>query len=196
MDLEDDVVSGASVTDQPLHGLCCRSRGCAGRVIRRHNEVAQQLMWVLKQVEGMDVRVEEKMTAASEHKADLSIRFQGELRFVDVQVTCPATHAQVGRNAHLVPGTAADKAYRRKLFRYAQVLLGANHSPDNSVESVTGFQPFILETGGLIHPKSVKWLDQLLADHPKVLRKCYRVVMDTLDRHHGNMLCKFKASVL
>ena len=58
-----------------------------------------------------------KWKAASEHKADLSIWFQGELRFVDGQVTCPATHAQVCRNAHLVPGTAADKAYRRKLSK-------------------------------------------------------------------------------
>ena len=59
------------------------------------------------------------------------------------------------------------------------------------VESVTGFQPFIVETGGLIHPKST-----LFVDHPKVLRKYYRIVMDTLDGHHGKMLCKFKASVL
>ena len=44
--------------------------------MRRHNEVARQLMWALKQVEGMDVRVEQKMTAASEHKAGSSIRFQ------------------------------------------------------------------------------------------------------------------------
>ena len=48
-----------------------------------------------------------------EHKAELSIRFQGELRFVAVQVTCLATHAQVCRNAHLVPGTGADIAYCR-----------------------------------------------------------------------------------
>ena len=44
-------------------------------------------------------------------------------------------------------------------------------------KSVTGFQPFIKETGGLIHSKSAKWLDQLLVDHPQgttqqVLSRC------------------------
>ena len=63
IEFEDDVdhAHGAPVSEQPLHGLCCRKTDCAGRVKRRHDEVKSKLLWQLKQVEGMEVKVEERM---------------------------------------------------------------------------------------------------------------------------------------
>ena len=162
---------------------------------RRHDEVKSKLMWQLKQVEGMEVKVEERMRRGSAHTADLAIRYKGILWYVDVQVTCPATAAQVNEGSHLVQGTAADRAYQRKLAKYAPVLGGVRNR-EGRLESVQQFQPFIVETGGLVHRKSVEWLDALLVDAPRALAKCYSIVMETLDRNHGKMLSMFKASVL
>ena len=89
------------VSEQPLHGLCCRKMDCAGRVKRRHGEVKSKLLWQLKQVEGIEVKVEERMRPGSAHTADLAIRYKGILWYVDVQVTCPATAAQVNEGSHL-----------------------------------------------------------------------------------------------
>ena len=197
IEFEDDVdhAHGAPVSEQPLHGLCCRKTDCAGRVKRRHDEVKSKLLWQLKQVEGMEVKVEERMRRGSAHTADLAIRYKGILWYVDVQVTCPATAAQVNEGSHLVQGTAADRAYQRKLAKYAPVLGGVRNR-EGRLESVQQFQPFIVETGGLVHRKSVEWLDALLVDAPRALAKCYSIVMETLDRNHGKMLSMFKASVL
>ena len=197
IEFEDDVdhVHGAPVSEQPLHGLCCRKTSCAGRVKRRHDEVKAKLMWQLSQVDGMEVKVEERMRQGSAHRADLAIRYKGVLHYVDVQVTCPATFAQVNEGSHLVQGTAADRAYRRKLAKYAPVL-GGVHNSDGQLESVQQFQPFIVETGGLVHRKSASWLETLLVDAPRALAKCFSVITETLDRHHGKMLSMFKASVL
>ena len=78
---------------------------------RRHDEVKSKLLWQLKQVEGMEVKVEERMRPGSARTADLAIRCKGILWYVDVQVTCPATAAQVNEGSHLVQGTAADRAF-------------------------------------------------------------------------------------
>ena len=197
IEFEDDVdhAHGAPVSEQPLHGLCCRKTDCAGQVKRRHDEVKSKLLWQLKQVEGMEVKVEERMRPGSAHTADLAIRYKGILWYVDVHVTCPATAAQVNEGSHLVQGTAADRAYQRKLAKYAPVLGGVRNR-EGRLESVQQFQPFIVETGGLVHRKSVEWLDALLVDGPRALAKCYSIVMETLDRNHGKMLSMFKASVL
>ena len=46
IEFEDDVdhAHGAPVSEQPLHGLCCRKTDCAGRVKRRHDEVKSKLL--------------------------------------------------------------------------------------------------------------------------------------------------------
>ena len=71
--------------------------------------------------------------------------------------------------------------------KYAPVLGGVRNR-EGRLESVQQFQPFIVETGGLVHRKSVRWLDALLVDAPRALAKCYSIVMETLDRNHGKML--------
>ena len=139
----------------------------------------------------MKVKVEERMRPGSAHTADLAIRYKDILWYVDVQVPCPATAAQVNEGSHLVEGTAADRAYQRKLAKYAPVLGGVRNR-EGQLESVQNFQPFIVETGGLVHRKSIEWLDALLVDAPRALAKCYSIVMETLDRNHGKMLSMFK----
>ena len=88
---------------------------------RRHDEAKSKLLWQLKQVEGMEVKVEERMRPGSAHTADLAIRYKGILWYVDVQVTCPATAAQVNEGSHLVQGTRVRVVIRA----YEQVVLCA-----------------------------------------------------------------------
>ena len=185
---------GATVMQQPLHGLCCRKIHCAGRIVRRHNEVRDVLWHTLQSVEGMTCKTEQPMKPGSEHKADLMVKYGGKKWLVDVVVTCPATAAQVTRGAHLQPGVAADKAYRRKIAKYAPILGNVVHR-DDGPNDIPGFQPFAVETGGRIHQRSVEWLDTLLATMPSVRKRCFDKVACTLGRHHGAMLYKFKQSL-
>jgi hypothetical protein len=186
-----------TVAQQPLHGLMCRKPRCAGRVIRRHTAVKDVIASLLKNnMQDLVVSDEPHIREDRDLRADLTIKYQGRLWYVDVQVTSPGTHSQVQRRrTHEIQGAAAEAAYRKKLSKYATVL-GARRGRGRRIESVPNFQPFIVETGGFIHPLTVAWLDELLGARPAVLTRVYAAIGKELDIAHGRMLSRFKATVL
>ena len=191
---DEDVYVG-NATAQPLHGLMCRKRGCAGRVVRRHNEMRDTIASILGSVEDLQVRREVLIPGGGEHRADLKVSLHGAVHWVDIGITCPASLAMVDqRETHLKSGAAAKRYYLRKLQKYAPVFNRVITGADGE-ESLLGFVPFICETGGFIAKRTVEWLDQLLAGHPSVRRKLYSAVANVLDRHHGKMLVKFKETL-
>jgi hypothetical protein len=194
---DEDIPRRSTVAQQPLHGLMCRKQSCAGRVIRRHTNVTNVLARMLKNnVDGLAVTSEPRIREDRELRADLKIEYQGRLWYVDVQVTSPATHTQVQRRrTHETQGAAAEAAYQKKLSKYARAL-DARRGRGGRVLSVRNFQPFIVETGGLIHPLTVAWLDELLGARPAVVTRVYAAICTELDFAHGRMLSKFKATVL
>ena len=191
----EEVEYPGNASAQPLHGLMCRKQQCAGRVIRRHDEMCDTIAEVLRQVSGLQVRREVFIPNGGEHKADLRVSLHGEVSLVDVGITCPASIAMVGRDAHLIQGVAARRYYHRKLHKYGPVLNRVILNEGTDREHLPGFQPFICETGGFIAKRTVEWLDQLLAGHPSVRRNVYKAVSKVLARHEGKMLLKFKETL-
>ena len=185
------------IDQQPLHGLMCRRQRCAGRVMRRHDEMVDLLARMLKNnVDGLTVDKEPPVREDRELRADLKIQIEGRMWYVDVQITCPATYTQVmQRRTHEVQGAAADVAYQRKLNKYSAAL-EPRRGRRGRVLSVRDFQPFIIETGGFIHHQSAAWLDDLLGAKPATTKRVYSAIGMELDRHHGKMLSNFKSTVI
>jgi len=125
----------------------------------------------------------------TEKRADLRVINNGETFYVDVSISCPATPARVLEGADRIQGVAAEKSFRKKLAKYAPVFVGRPLTAAD--DALPGFIPFIVETGGFIHPKSTEWLDNILAATPANVSRCYRKIARTLARHHGPMLFKF-----
>ena len=180
---------------QPLHGLCCRKVGCAGRVIRRHQEVCKVLAAELSALSGVQVSEEPRIGRESGMRADLKISRDGKRWYLDVGITNAGTLANVNRGAHEKCAVAADVYFDAKIDKYASVLGGVK-TDGLGRKYVDGFIPFVVETGGRIAPRSVEWLDKLTADSPGVRRACYRRISNVLSRTQGPMLSKYKDSVL
>lgn len=174
--------------EQPLHGLLCRKQSCAGRIKRRHDEVVAALASGIRLQEGTQVSIE-PIIMDTEKRADLRVINNGETFYVDVSISCPATPARVLEGADRIQGVAAEKSFRKKLAKYAPVFVGRPLTAAD--DALPGFIPFIVETGGFIHPKSTEWLDNILAATPANVSRCYRKIARTLARHHGPMLFKF-----
>jgi hypothetical protein len=173
---------------EPLHGLVCRKAACAGRLRRRHNAIVQKLADGLAAAEGVQVAIEQRIPG-SDKVADIVVTKNGEQTSVDVTIACPATLVMVSKHdSHRVQGVAAERSYRRKLQKYCPVFRGRALRPDD--DSVPGFLPFVVETGGFIHPRSVAWLDRLLEHDATALKGCYSKVLGELQRQQGLMLAK------
>ena len=180
---------------QPLHGLNCRKEGCAGRVIRRHADICRAIEMELSRLQDVQVYSEPYIDRRSGMRSDLKIVRHGKCWFVDVGVTNAGTPANVNRGAHKECAVAAKVYFDAKLDKYAPKLGGIKRDSQRR-KYVDGFMPFIIETGGRMDPRSVEWLDKLLADAPAVRRACYRSVSNVLCRAHGKMLSKYKETVL
>lgn len=192
----NDFDLGAEAIDvqvQTLHGLICRKPQCVGRIMRRHREVAEKLAEGLRLLDGVHVRFEVPM-GNGQHKADLEVTRNGERFLIDVCVTCPATLSHVTAGSDRIQGTAANKAHRVKLRKYAPVLLGRPLEEHEDV--VPGFIPFVVETGGFIHPRSTAWLDALAQGQTSMLPRIYNKVAEALTRHNGCMLAKYQAYMM
>ena len=101
----------------------------------------------------------------------------------------------VGHGAHKHQGVAAQRAHRRKLQKYAPILLrGQPLRPE--MDAIPGFVPFVIETGGYIHQQSREWLDNLLSEEPQMLSSCYRSILGELMRCQATMMAKYVGSLI
>jgi len=113
--------------------------------------------------------------------------FQATRYILDVAVTCPATQAMVRtHNTHMIPAKAAEIKYNAKVRTYRN----RNLIPPGVV-----FEPFIIETGGRLHPKTVDFLDNTFANGSREvkhqIRNLYRAVARALMFAQCNMLARF-----
>ena len=166
-----------------------------GRVIRRYADLCRAIEMELSRLQDVQVYSEPYIDRRSGMRSDLKIVRHGKCWFVDVGVTNAGTPANVNRGAHKECAVAAKVYFDAKLDKYAPILGGIKRDSQRR-KYVDGFMSFIIETGGRMDPRSVEWLDKLLADAPAVRRACYRSVSNVLCRAHGKMLSKYKETVL
>ena len=167
----------------------CRDTDCSGRVIRRHNDVVALLARSFKSIRGMRAATDARINNTTEHAADLRVSYAGETVFLDVGITSVATPSMVRRESHLRTDVAGDAYYTRKIDKYAHLF--QQYSDGDGRRALHGFIPFIIESGGRVTRRTVKWLDEFLgrsAEMEDRKARIYRQLSSILDRHHGRMI--------
>ena len=101
----------------------------------------------------------------------------------------------VEHGSHKQQGIAAQRAYRRKLQKYARILLRGQPLRAN-MDAIPGFVPFVIETGGYVHHQSREWLDNLLSEEPQTLSRCYRSILGELMRCQATMMAKYVGNLI
>ena len=101
--------------------------------------------------------------------------------FVDVSVTNPLSPSFI-RWSHQRRGYCANRRYREKVTKYDAAV--------RQLGDPTGapplFVPFVLESLGLLHDASHKWLQNIFSGHPDVRTALYGELSWTLWKRSGN----------
>lgn len=154
----------------------------------RHDKVNKQLANALAKVPDLKIREvghpKHNSTQNPHRAADIRLEYAGTTYMIDVTIASVATDARVRNDkTHLVPGAAANNAYKDKLAKY---------NKDLSPSYV--FLPFAIETGGRIHPKACEFLDSIAREsalHHRAIQATYRTVARCLMYQQTWMLKKY-----
>ena len=105
--------------------------------------------------------------------------------FVDVSVTNPLSPSFI-RWSHQRRGYCANRRYREKVTKYDAAV--------RQLGDPTGapplFVPFVLESLGLLHDASHKWLQNIFSGYPDVRTALYRELSWTLWKSSGCILAR------
>lgn len=141
--------------NEPLHALSCSLR--KGQATMRHDQVCETLRGMFQnllsrvQVTRERVLVE---TYQPDRRTDLTVSHGAKKWELDVRLTTPATPSRLRRlHTDVLPGRAGEAAFRSKLVNY-QPLVGQLDGE---------LVPFVVETGGRIHPASAAFVVDLVS---------------------------------
>lgn len=152
---DDDLAARYDVpmSEEPLHALMCPRR--KGQATKRHDAVckalAQSLTRLLPSVRAtMEQR--QRGTDQPQRRTDITVTLGSRTWELDVMITTPATRNKVQRHhTHERPGRAAEMAFDQKWRRYNGL----------HAQMQGELIPFVVETGGLIHPAAAAFVVDL-----------------------------------
>jgi hypothetical protein len=191
-DIEGRMPDRISLQDEPLHGLLCRRSGSQPRIVFRHTAITKVLYKFLVKLDGAKATMEPLFTRSGRYRADIMLIKGTQKYFIDIMITCPATARRVAGGSAVRAGVTAVRAYRMKKAKYERIMQKDTRLSDaERVRFMENVIPFVMETGGRIHPESRKWLESVCQGNRATLKACYRALQEELDIRHSWMLAHF-----
>lgn len=191
--------SKPTMAEQPLHAITgCRRPGLYHGLTRRHDAIRDSLVSHLRQ--NADTTKEPMFQSAANiqlpenqrQRADILVIDRSCTRHVllDVAIVCPSTRTMVSTShTDKIQGIAARKKYGEKIRKYK------SHFRDDTRE----FIPFIIESGGYIHEKAIKFLESIFGTRSQTgLQKIHNTIVaiqNTLFANNARLFSKVNGAL-